>query len=66
MAAKGQLCPPKPEALAAFLVDSLPRLQSHPVAPLPYGGAHSWDEVADSMWGAVSDFLHLPVLAEVR
>ena len=57
MAAKGQLCPPNPAALAAFLVEALPRLQENPVALLPYGGAHSWDEVADSMEAAVMSFL---------
>jgi glycosyltransferase involved in cell wall biosynthesis len=57
MAANGQLCPPNPEALAAFIVDSMPRLQSHPVEPIPFGGAHSWDDVADSMWTAVTDFI---------
>jgi hypothetical protein len=67
MAANGQLCPPNPTALAAFIVDSMPRLQSQPVEPIPYGGAHSWDEVADSMWTAVTDFLGTPAeLVEAR
>jgi len=57
MAAQGQLCPPSPEALAAFIVDSMPRLQANPVQPIPYGGAHSWDTVADSMESAVMEFL---------
>jgi glycosyltransferase involved in cell wall biosynthesis len=57
MAAGGQLCPPEPAALAAFLVDSLPRLQANPVAPIPYGGAHSWDEVAFEMEDAILSFL---------
>jgi glycosyltransferase involved in cell wall biosynthesis len=57
LAAEGQLCPPEPAALAAFLVDALPRLQQNPVAPLPYGGAHSWDEVAFEMERAVTSFL---------
>jgi len=57
MAASGQLCPPNPEALAAFLVESLPRLQSEPFPPIPFGGAHSWDDVADAMEGAVLAFL---------
>jgi glycosyltransferase involved in cell wall biosynthesis len=64
MAAKGQLCPPEPAALAAFLVEALPRLQVEPFPPIPYGGAHSWDEVADSMEHAVMAFLgRLPVEA---
>jgi hypothetical protein len=57
MAAKGQLCPPEPAALAAFLVEALPRLQATPAQPIPYGGAHSWDVVADSMESAVLAFL---------
>ncbi len=57
MAANGQLCPPEPAALAAFLVEALPRLQANPVEPLPYGGAHSWDEVAWEMEDAVLSFL---------
>ncbi|CAB4966254.1 MAG: glycosyltransferase [Actinobacteria bacterium] len=57
IAADGQLCPPEPAALAAFLVASLPSLQAHPRAPIPYGGAHSWDEVACEMEDAVLAFL---------
>ena len=57
LAAQGQLCPPEPAALAAFLVEAMPRLQADPVAPIPYGGAHSWDEVAYEMEDAVLDFL---------
>jgi glycosyltransferase involved in cell wall biosynthesis len=57
LAAQGQLCPPEPAALAAFLVEAMPRLQANPVAPLAYGGAHSWDEVAWEMEDAVLSFL---------
>ena len=57
MAANGQLCPPEPAALAAFLVEAMPRLQENPVEPLAYGGAHSWDEVAWEMEDAVLSFL---------
>lgn len=53
LAAGGQLCPPQPEALAAFLVEALPRLQESVTTPIPYGGAHSWDDVADAMETAV-------------
>ncbi len=35
----------------------MPRLQADPVAPIPYGGAHSWDEVAYEMEDAVLGFL---------
>jgi glycosyltransferase involved in cell wall biosynthesis len=57
LAAQGQLCPPEPEALAAFLIEALPRLQQERVEPIAYGGAHSWDEVAYEMEGAVVAFL---------
>jgi glycosyltransferase involved in cell wall biosynthesis len=57
LAAHGQLCPPEPAALAAFLVEGLPRLMTTPVEPIPYGGAHSWDEVAFEMEDAVLRFL---------
>jgi glycosyltransferase involved in cell wall biosynthesis len=57
VAAKGQLCPPEPAALAAFLVESLPRLMTTTIEPIAYGGAHSWDEVAFEMEDAVIAFL---------
>jgi glycosyltransferase involved in cell wall biosynthesis len=57
LAAQGQLCPPEPAALAAFLVEAMPRLQANPVEPIAYGGAHSWDEVAWEMEDAVLSFL---------
>lgn len=57
LAAGGQLCPPEPAALAACLVQSLPRLMTHPVPATTYGGAHSWDEVAFEMEDAVLAFL---------
>ncbi len=57
LAANGQLCPPEPAALAAFLVEAMPRLQANPIEPLAYGGAHSWDEVAWEMEDAVLSFL---------
>lgn len=67
MAARGQLCPPNPEALAGFLADSLPHLQTTPFEPIPYGGAHSWDDVASSMWTVVSEFVGAPAaMAEAR
>jgi glycosyltransferase involved in cell wall biosynthesis len=54
-AAGGVTCPPRPEALAAWLVDRLPALQTTEPNPIPYGGAHSWDDVAERMFEAVSD-----------
>lgn len=55
LAAQGQLCPPDPTALAEFLVESLPRLQATPSTPIPFGGAESWDAVADAMESAVME-----------
>ena len=47
------ICPPNPEALASWITTWLPRWQANPPAPLPYGGAHSWDFVADKMMEAL-------------
>jgi glycosyltransferase involved in cell wall biosynthesis len=52
VAAGGVLCPPSPDAMARWLVDLMPRFVSEPFAPLPFGGAHSWDEVADAVYEA--------------
>lgn len=52
-AANGVICPPNPEALASWITTWLPRWQANPPAPLPYGGAHSWDFVADKMMEAL-------------
>ncbi|MGV1003899.1 MAG: glycosyltransferase family 4 protein [Candidatus Nanopelagicales bacterium] len=46
-AAGGTLCPPHPDALVAWLPSALSRAMTTPMAPLPYGGAHSWDTVAE-------------------
>lgn len=46
-AADGVTVPPSPQALAEWLVALLPEWQRHPFVPLPYGGAHSWDHVAE-------------------
>jgi glycosyltransferase involved in cell wall biosynthesis len=48
-AAGGVVVPPHPDALARWLVELLPRWQEFPPAPLAFGGAHSWDEVADTL-----------------
>jgi glycosyltransferase involved in cell wall biosynthesis len=53
-AAGGTTCPPEPEALAAWLVARMPALQAAEPVPVPYGGAHSWDHVAERMLTAVS------------
>lgn len=57
LAARGELCPPVPAALAAFLIGSLPRLVERRLEIVPYGGAHSWDDVATEMERVVLNFL---------
>jgi glycosyltransferase involved in cell wall biosynthesis len=48
-AAGGVLTPPTPEALAAWIVDVVPRWMAEPPAPVPGGGVHDWDTVADAV-----------------
>lgn len=48
-AANGVVCPPNPAALAQWLEYWLPYWQQNPPAPIPFGGAQSWDVVADEM-----------------
>jgi glycosyltransferase involved in cell wall biosynthesis len=45
-AAAGVLAPARPAELARQLIDRIPGWQAAPPAPLAYGGAHSWDDVA--------------------
>lgn len=52
-AADGVLCPPTPQALAAYLVDLLPQWTVAPPAPMPHGGAHSWVTVAEQVLAGV-------------
>lgn len=49
-AADGVVVPPTPMALGHWIPTMLGRWQSEPVSPLPYGGAHSWDAVADEVF----------------
>jgi hypothetical protein len=37
------------------------RLMTEPSPPLPYGGAHDWDEVAERMLAAVEQHAESPV-----
>jgi glycosyltransferase involved in cell wall biosynthesis len=60
-AAGGVLVPSEPEALARWLVASMSRLMTEPSPPLPYGGAHDWDEVAERMLAAVEQHAESPV-----
>ena len=59
-AADGVLCPATPEALAAYLVDLLPQWTVAPPAPLPHGGAHSWDTVAEQVLAGVIKKAKIP------
>lgn len=46
-AANGVLVAPNVGALAEGIAEWLPQFRARPPAPLPYGGAASWDHVAD-------------------
>lgn len=54
-AAGGISVPATPEALAAWLPYALEKAQREQFEPLPYGGAHSWEYVADEVLAAVID-----------
>jgi glycosyltransferase involved in cell wall biosynthesis len=53
LAAGGIVVPPSPEAMARWLGELMPSLRERVTEPLPYGGAHSWDEVAATVLDAV-------------
>lgn len=59
-AAGGVLVPPRPEALADEMVRLMPGWQANPPEPVPYGGAHSWDTVAETLLAAVDDRARVP------
>jgi glycosyltransferase involved in cell wall biosynthesis len=59
-AAGGVVVPPRPEALAHRLVELLPELTAAEPAPVPYGGAHSWDDVAATLLDAVRTHARVP------
>jgi glycosyltransferase involved in cell wall biosynthesis len=59
-AAGGVVVPPRPEALATRLVELLPELTAAAPAPVPYGGARSWDDVAATLLDAVSARARVP------
>ncbi|ROP27917.1 glycosyltransferase family 4 protein [Couchioplanes caeruleus] len=65
-AAGGVVTPPQPEALARRLVELLPGLTTAAAAPLPYGGAHSWDHVATTLLEAVCEHARVPGTALAR
>ncbi|GAA2701397.1 glycosyltransferase family 4 protein [Actinoplanes palleronii] len=59
-AAGGIVVPPRPEAMADRLAASLPGWRRQPPAPLPHGGAHSWDEVAATLLTAAEKHARVP------
>jgi hypothetical protein len=62
-AAGGVVVPPTPEAMARWLVELLPALCERPVAPVPYGGARCWDDVAAAVLSAVRERARVPAAA---
>jgi hypothetical protein len=46
--------------MAERLAELLPGWQRQAPAPLPYGGAHSWDEVAAVLLAAIQEHARIP------
>ncbi len=61
-AAQGVVVPPTPLALGHWIPPMLTHWAEHPFAPLPYGGAHSWDDVATAVFAAATR--DLPVASD--
>ncbi|MET8149506.1 glycosyltransferase family 4 protein [Actinoplanes sp. NPDC049668] len=59
-AARGVVVPPEPAALARRLAELLPARLSEPFPALPNGGAHAWDEVAETLLAAVELHARVP------
>lgn len=59
-AAGGVLCAPDPAHLAHALSAALHRWTTEDFAPVPFGGAESWDTVADAMLAAVTPHVAAP------
>lgn len=59
-AADGALTPPNPRSLAVRIVDLLPMWQQRPAAPIPNGGARSWDDVAQVLLRTVVNRATVP------
>lgn len=54
-AANGILVPPSPDAMAEWIVATLPSLMAEPFPPQPLGGVQSWDDVATAVLDAALD-----------
>lgn len=65
IAAGGVVVPPDPDALARWLVELLPRWRAG-IDPVPFGGAHSWDHVAEAVLAAVTEHATVPVTRDGR
>ncbi|HWS31443.1 MAG TPA: glycosyltransferase family 4 protein [Actinoplanes sp.] len=59
-AGAGAVVAPRPEAMADRIIASLPGWRQQPPDPLPYGGAHSWDEAAATVLDAVDRHARVP------
>ena len=53
-AANGVVIPAQVDALADWLPPMIAKWQAEPPAPLPYGGAESWDTVAERVFAAAT------------
>jgi glycosyltransferase involved in cell wall biosynthesis len=58
-AAGGVVVPPRPEALARWLVELLPTWQTERRERLPFGGASSWDDVASTLLATIRERTHV-------
>ena len=63
-AAGGVLVPPTPVAMSRWLVELLPGWHARGTAPVPYGGAHCWHDVADQVLSAVREHARVPAVAK--
>ncbi len=62
-AAGGVVVPPSPAAMARWIGELLPAWRTRGTDHLPYGGAHSWDDVASAVLRAVSSHARVPSAA---
>ena len=71
LAARGQVVPPTPDALVAWLPSAIRTWSANPITPIPFGGAHSWEYVADQVMDVATGSAGLasplrPALQEAR
>lgn len=63
-AADGVVVPASPMALGRWIPTMMKHWRENPVAPQPFGGAHSWDDVAREVFLAAISVL--PASARLR